>query len=221
MTTIYFVRHVQAMGNLNRVFQGKTDTDISEDGKKQLQNVQDRFAGVELQHIYVSDLKRARLTAQAVCGGRNIPMSVERRIREIDAGVWEGQPMLELKERYPEAMRLWNEELWNFHTDQSETMRQVYERTGAALRDILSESENQAVAVVSHGCALKNMLCVALGHPIEDLMEMPWLGNGSVTRVDFQHGGPGALVYANDMAHIDQSTILTGIAEFLRGSAAK
>lgn len=221
MTTIYFVRHVQAMGNFNRVFQGKTDTDISEDGKKQLTNVTDRFRDVALQHIYVSDLKRARLTAEAVRGGRDIELSVEPRIREIDAGVWEGQPMLELKEQHPEAMRLWNEELWNFKADGSETMRQVYARTGAALKDIVAESENQTVAVVSHGCALKNMLCGALGCPIEELMDMPWLGNGSVTRVDFPAGVPGTLVYANDMEHIDKSTILTSIAEFLRGGQSK
>lgn len=221
MTTIYFVRHVQAVGNLTRVFQGKTDTDISEDGRKQLQNVRERFADVALQHIYVSDLKRARLTAEAVRGGRDIPMSVELRIREIDAGVWEGQPMLELKEKYPEAMRLWNEELWNFHTEGSETMQQVYDRTGAALRDILKNSEGQTVAVVSHGCALKNMLCGALGHPIEQLMEVPWLSNGSVTRIDFDGGVPGRLVYANDIAHIDESTLLTSMAEFLKGGQSK
>ena len=28
MTTIYFVRHVQAMGNIQRIFQGAIDTDI-------------------------------------------------------------------------------------------------------------------------------------------------------------------------------------------------
>ena len=36
MTKIYIVRHCEAMGNLERKFQGLTDLDISDLGKKQL-----------------------------------------------------------------------------------------------------------------------------------------------------------------------------------------
>lgn len=216
MTTIYFVRHVQAAGNKNRVFQGRTDTDVSDDGRIQLENLVGRFSSVALDRIYVSDLKRARLTAEAVRGGRDIEELVDERIREINAGVWENQPVMELSERYPEAMRRWREEIWNFETEGSETMRDVYARTGAALDDILKENDGKTVAVVSHGCALKNMLCYALGWPIERLFDVPWLGNGSVTKLVFDGGLPGTPVYTNDIAHIDENTILAGMNALIK-----
>jgi len=36
MTEIYIVRHCEAMGNQNRIFQGISDCDVTELGKKQL-----------------------------------------------------------------------------------------------------------------------------------------------------------------------------------------
>ena len=38
LTKIYFVRHCEATGNLNRTFQGSTNTDITELGAKQLRD---------------------------------------------------------------------------------------------------------------------------------------------------------------------------------------
>ena len=36
MTRIYFLRHCEAMGNVMKIFQGTTDTDISPKGAEQL-----------------------------------------------------------------------------------------------------------------------------------------------------------------------------------------
>ena len=36
MTRIILIRHCEAEGNIKRVFQGHTDADISENGRKQL-----------------------------------------------------------------------------------------------------------------------------------------------------------------------------------------
>ena len=54
MTTIYFVRHVQAAGNIQRTFQGAIDTDISPQGEIQCQNLTDYFEDVELDKVISS-----------------------------------------------------------------------------------------------------------------------------------------------------------------------
>lgn len=43
MTSIYLVRHCQAQGNVNRVFQGRIDSEISEEGRRQLDRLAERF----------------------------------------------------------------------------------------------------------------------------------------------------------------------------------
>ena len=46
MTYIYLVRHCEAMGNHKRLFQGSTDSDVSEIGFKQLEYLKKRFKSI-------------------------------------------------------------------------------------------------------------------------------------------------------------------------------
>ena len=63
MTSIYIVRHCEALGNVMRIFQGLTDLDISENGAKQLEYLKERFSGIQLDKVYSSPLIRTRKTA--------------------------------------------------------------------------------------------------------------------------------------------------------------
>ena len=47
MTKIYFVRHCEAMGNVMHIFQGVSDFDISEIGKKQLEFLKKKFDNIK------------------------------------------------------------------------------------------------------------------------------------------------------------------------------
>ena len=58
-TKILLVRHCQAMGNRNKCFQGLTDTEISEDGQKQLDLLSARLRNTVFDAVYSSPLKRA------------------------------------------------------------------------------------------------------------------------------------------------------------------
>ena len=48
MTSIYLVRHCQAQGNVNRVFQGRIDSEMSEEGRRQLDRLAERFRRIPL-----------------------------------------------------------------------------------------------------------------------------------------------------------------------------
>ncbi len=212
VTTIYFVRHVQAAGNIQRTFQGACDTDISAQGELQCQNLSDYFADLSLDAIYTSPLKRAVLTAEACRAGRKqIPVLTDDRLREICAGVWEGQPIDDLEKNDPENFRIWQQSPWDFAVEGSETMVQVFDRCRAALADILAKNAERSLAVVSHGCATRNLITAALGLPIEEMGQVEWIRNGGVSKMEFAADAiPGILVYHGYTGHIDPSTILKG-----------
>lgn len=69
MTEIYIVRHAEAEGNTNRMFQGSVDTNISENGEKQLERLMKRALDFDVDKIYSSPLKRAQKTAEAFRAG--------------------------------------------------------------------------------------------------------------------------------------------------------
>ena len=100
MTTLYLVRHCEAMGNIRRIFQGHIDEGISGNGRRQLERLTERFRDVPLDAIYSSPLQRAMYTAEAVDGAHGLPIVQDRRLMEIHGGVWEGKPW-----RYTAAWR--------------------------------------------------------------------------------------------------------------------
>ncbi|MCI9413742.1 MAG: histidine phosphatase family protein [Clostridiales bacterium] len=206
MTILYLVRHCEAFGNIKRIFQGHIDSEISDNGQKQLDRLTERFRDIPLDGIVSSPLKRAYLTAQAVNGDRGLPVETDRRLMEINGGRWEGKPWDDLDGLYPEESAAWLKAPWDFHPEEGESMRAVYERMAAALTDIARRYEGKTVAVASHGCAIRNALCWMRGWPVERLNEVPWADNTSVALLEFDdhpHGEPSRrIVYENDNSHL-------------------
>lgn len=136
MTTIYLVRHCEAMGNINRIFQGHTDEEISENGRMQLERLAERFRGIHLDAVYSSPLKRAYHTAEAVNRYHRLPIHTDGRLMEINGGHWEEKPWEALPELYPSEWEDWSERPWRFEAEGGEPMREVYRRMAEALTDI-------------------------------------------------------------------------------------
>lgn len=203
MTTIYLVRHCEAMGNINRIFQGHTDEEISENGRLQLEKLAERFRNIHLDALYSSPLKRARRTAEAVNRHHRLPMHMDDRLMEINGGHWEEKPWAALPELYPDEWADWSSRPWLFQPKGGEAMGEVYRRMAAVLQDIAAAHPGQTVAAASHGCAIRNALCWAAGRPIEELLEIPWCDNTAVTILDFPDNRP-VIRLANDNSHLDE-----------------
>ena len=76
VTTLLVVRHTQALGNIQKTFQGHIDTDISEAGAVQLELLSERFRSVHIDAICSSPLLRARRTAEAINRTHHLPIEL-------------------------------------------------------------------------------------------------------------------------------------------------
>ena len=216
MTTIYFIRHVQAMGNIMRIFQGAIDTEISPQGQIQCQDLAAYFTDIKLDLVYTSPLKRAVQTAQAVAG--NTPIISMQSICEINAGVWESKSIDSLEKDYPREFEIWQNRPWEFQVEGSESMEQVFFRNKQALDEILHHSQGKSIAVVSHGCALRSLIAHAQNFSINQLGDVGWVRNGGITKVIFEQDKlPGKVEFEGYTDHLDQSTILHGGTFYSRG----
>ena len=90
-TTIYLVRHGQSIGNLNRLYLGHTNLDLSELGYKQAEMTAECLSDVNFAQIYSSDLLRAYNTAIPHAKRRNIEIISSENLRELFLGNWEGK----------------------------------------------------------------------------------------------------------------------------------
>ena len=201
MTRLYLVRHCEARGNADRVFHGRTDSDISDKGKEQLLFLCERFSTISLDAIVTSPLKRAVQTAEAVRGDRELPLTTDRDLMEIHVGEWEDKPFRCFPAEFPTLSLCWNMEPWAFSPETGESMAAVYARVSAALMRIAQSHPDQTVAVVSHGCAIRNMLCFAHGWPIERLNDIDWCDNTGVALIEFD-GAHMTVCFENDASHL-------------------
>jgi broad specificity phosphatase PhoE len=81
------VRHAETNSNLNHILQGHIDTKLNKTGREQAESVGRRLRKLKFDHIYTSDLTRAKKTTDAIAKHHpDTPVSVDIRLRERDFG---------------------------------------------------------------------------------------------------------------------------------------
>ncbi|HIZ16398.1 MAG TPA: histidine phosphatase family protein [Firmicutes bacterium] len=201
---LYLIRHCEADGNLNRIFHGNYDSDITENGKHQLERLRRRFADIHLDALYSSPLRRAVKTAEAVGRDKNLEINICPGLIEINGGSlenrpWKDFPLLSENEAYN-----WVHLPAKVKMPGGETMQELYDRIWYAVLSIVnSEAGAKTIAAVSHGCAIRAFLCRALGYGIDRLNDVGWCDNTAVSKIVFADDGKCDVVYFNDASHLD------------------
>ena len=139
-TRLYLVRHCQSTGNLQNIFQGQTDADVSAMGEKQLALLGLRFRDVPVDAVYSSPLRRALKTAEAVNAYHNLPITQLNDLMEIDVGELEGRKLDSVFDGHPALAARWNEAPQDCAFPGGESVAQVYGRAKSALSRILREN---------------------------------------------------------------------------------
>lgn len=214
MTKIYFVRHCEAEGNTRGILQGRSDSDVSGNSSKQLDLVSLRLRNVPFDAFYSSPLKRAFKTAQAINRYHNLEIVKDERLIEIDMGDWEGHSWTDIEAEGSAMLRVWNENPGDFEAPNGESMLDVRDRMWAAAKDIARTNDGKTVCVVSHGCAIRTLLCRALGKPLNEINEIPWCDNTAVSVIEVENG-VAHVVQMNDASHIPPE-----LSVYRRASAA-
>ncbi len=99
---LVLVRHGQTAWNALRRFQGQTDVPLDDFGRAQARMLADYLRKFPIARAFSSDLSRARETAEIILAGRDVPLVLEPRLREMRFGDWEGLDWAQIRERYPQ-----------------------------------------------------------------------------------------------------------------------
>lgn len=188
-TTFYIVRHGQSVANDLGIFLGQVDMDLTETGRKQAQITADHFKnqGIKPDAIYASDLSRAYNTARATAALWEMPIHTDVRLREINAGAWEGVPFEELPKRFPRSYTTWLQDIGNAKCDGGETAEDVQNRFIAALTDIAHANKDRTVFIFTHATPIRVFAAHCMGKTLDDVKNIPWASNASVTKAVFQN----------------------------------
>lgn len=203
MTRLYIIRHAEAEGNLYRRCQGWYDSLITERGCRQIAALEHRFEGIHIDAVYSSDLLRTRVTAAAICKPKGLHLQMDPGLREIHLGVWEDRSWGDIAWADPEGMRGFNASSFAWSVEGGETFRQVGKRVADTVLKIAAKNPDKAVAIFSHGMAIRALQGTIMGLPVERWSNLGHGDNTCVTYLEVD-GDRVNLLWRNDNTHLPE-----------------
>ena len=187
VTELLLVRHGETDWNRDRRFQGHADPGLNDIGREQAWALADELASERVDAIYTSDLARASETAEIIAEQVGAPVVLDRELREIDVGEWQGLTWPEIEARYPEGVRNWHEHGHGW--ERGETYEALGERVVAALRRISAAHPGGRVLIVGHGGTVRSIRALVEGRTVaQSRRESPAIGNCEVFRIRAENG---------------------------------
>ena len=172
---IALVRHGQTQQHDEKMFIGQYDVPLSEEGKIQIEISAEKLVemGMEPGRIYCSDLSRAVSSAGIIAekmfadpAEHICPM---KGLREINLGSWDGRPVREIKEKYPEEYSRRGQDMFVFKTgNRSENFYDMQYRAVKALRQILKADSSRDIMIVTHSGVIRALQNNLRGLRVDD-----------------------------------------------------
>lgn len=201
---ILLVRHGESApfreGDVVAVLDGHGDPPLSPEGRWQAERVGERLAHERIDAIYVSTLTRTAQTAAPLAGRLGLTPLVERDLREVYLGEWEGGIFrVHAAAGHPAFLQSIAEERWEVIPG-AERDRAFVERTRRAIEGIVAAHPDERVAVFVHGGVIGALLSHATG-------SRPFAFSGS-DNASISHlvvaGERWILRRFNDTGHLDE-----------------
>ena len=165
---LLLIRHGETDHNAERLALGQADVPLNERGRLQAQALAAALAArYEIDAIYASPLQRALATAQPLAEALGLPVQVEPGLIEMDIGEVEGLDFGQVRERFPDFIRVWlSDDLADASMPGGESLQQVQDRAWAAVESIWERHPDGSVAAVTHNFVILTLLCRVLGLPL-------------------------------------------------------
>jgi probable phosphoglycerate mutase len=176
MSRLILWRHGNTDWNGSKRVQGQSDVALNDLGREQAAAAAPLLAALRPDAIVASDLRRAADTAAALAALTGLPVRLDPRLRERQFGLWQGLLLTEVAARHPAEYAAWRAG----RPDPGcavETLDDLGERVGAALREAADGVDGGTVVVATHGGAARQGCGHLLGWGPEVLRAIGGLDN--------------------------------------------
>lgn len=209
-TRLFIIRHAEAEGNVYRRIHGRYNSLLTLNGLRQVDALRERFRGEHIDVCYSSDLIRARTTAQAVYLPKALPLRLDKRLREVNLGVWEDRTFGQIYREDAEQLRRFNDDPDRWHVEGAESYQEYSFRFLQAVLDIARRHEGQSAAIFSHGSVIRSLQYRLFpdvpGHS----------DNTAVSLLEFENGR-FTPVYLDDNGHLSEEVSTLARQNWWRG----
>ena len=141
---VFIARHGETEWNkANRVC-GRTDIELTENGKDQAERLAEKLAANNIDLIISSPLKRATQTSKIISEICNAPVGMDDRLIEQDYGIYEGADR-----QNPDFLA--NKRNFAYRYPNGESMMQVVARVYPLLEELKEKYVDKNILLLCHG----------------------------------------------------------------------
>lgn len=166
-TEILLVRHGESRAATAAdpfpLVDGHGDPELHANGHEQAVRVAERLRHEPIAAVYVTSLRRTVETAAPLCRHLSLTPIVERDLREVHLGDWEGGVLrIKAHENDPLFQQMLTEQRWDVIPG-AESWHVLNGRIAGALSRIAAKHPNELVVAVVHGGVIAHILSHATG----------------------------------------------------------
>lgn len=187
MITFYLVRHGETTWNRSGRFQGNTDIHLSSTGLKQAEKTAEWFQDKPIDAVYSSNLSRAVETAGPIADMHHLQVQKADALQELHFGKWEGLTFPEIDERWPGLMEQLIKHPDVISPPEGESFFECEKRTMKFLKKIAEDQVDRSYVLVSHGAALRTMICGLMDFPLKSVWQLS-MENASISCITSTRG---------------------------------
>jgi ribonuclease H / adenosylcobalamin/alpha-ribazole phosphatase len=199
-TVTHLLRHGQTEHTPERRFSGRNELPLSLTGRAEAEAAAVRAAGLGVEVVVASPLRRTRETAEIVGASLGLPVTFDKDLVELDFGDLEGLTFDEAAAKHPLAARRFMADV-SVAAPGGESIADVATRVARARRRILSEHSGRTVLIVSHVTPIKLFLAAGLGVG-DEVVHRVFLDAASLSTVTWSSDGRASVRAVNDTAHL-------------------
>jgi len=196
---LLFLRHGDIDKRYHNRYVGSTDVSLSEQGRRQAGAIKDLLHSRGFDHCVCSPMKRCRETATAVMESREISIEIDKDLREIDFGQWEGMSFDDILKTSPDQVKRWAAFDPSFAFPAGEKIGDFFTRIGD-VAGRMTDDPADTILLCTHGGVIRAMIC-------HFLKLKPWqyilfkVKPASVTTIELFDGG-GILTGLNETGQV-------------------
>lgn len=162
---IYFAAHSTTKDNEAHISSGWKDVELSDLGVRQSKEMGERFKDIKIDLICCSDLKRAVDTVKIAFGDK-IPTIIDRRLRELDYGEFEGKPS--------EIVDAMKREHIKVPFPDGESYEQAVARAQGFYKELKEKYPDKIILVVGHRATQHGLDTLVGGKTIKECLDDPF-----------------------------------------------
>jgi len=163
---IYVARHGETTWNAEGKIQGRSDPGLSPKGYARSLALVEQVGRNPLTAIYTSTLRRSISTAQPIAQHLGLPIRSQSELDEINFGVLEGKPFLDLDEKTKIEWKRFMEGRLTYRIPGAENYIDVAKRLEPFVAKILQDHENQEILIVGHRGTNRMLIGMLLKCPL-------------------------------------------------------